>query len=130
MFDINYDDKTITMTRGDAAAFYFEAMIHEPNVSRQHYFNVGDVVRFKVFEKKNCENVVLVKDVKVTQEETAHILFELDKEDTKFGDVISKPVEYWYEIELNPDTYAQTIIGYDEETGAKIFRLLPEGGDT
>ena len=50
----------------------------------------------------------------------------LDNKDTKFGDIISKPVDYWYEVELNPETKPQTIVGYDED-GAKIFKLFPEG---
>ena len=130
MFNINNADKTITLTRGDAAVFNIGADIKTSSGSEQHFFKVGDVIRFKVTAKKNCEDVVLVKDVKVTADETAYVQIELESEDTKFGDVISKPTEYWYEVELNPDGYAQTIIGYDEETGAKIFRLLPEGGDT
>jgi hypothetical protein len=124
MFVIN-DDLSIYLTRGDAAVFNVSATIGET----QYTFKVDDVVRFKVFEKKNCEEVVLKKDIKVTAE-TELVEIALDSDETKFGDVISKPMEYWYEVELNPDTYAQTIIGYDEETGAKILRLLPEGGDT
>jgi hypothetical protein len=50
----------------------------------------------------------------------------LSKEDTKIGKKVNKPVDYWYEVELNPDTYPQTIVGYDED-GAKIFKLYPEG---
>lgn len=37
----------------------------------------------------------------------------------------SKPIEYWYEIELNGDS---TIIGYDND-GAKKLILYPEGAD-
>ena len=48
--------------------------------------------------------------------------------ETKFGEVINKPVDYWYEVELNPETKPQTIIGYDED-GAKVFKLFPEGRD-
>lgn len=61
-------------------------------------------------------------------EDTTQVEMALYGEDTKFGEVISKPVDYWYEIELNPDTNPQTIVGYDEE-GAKIFKLFPEGKD-
>ena len=45
------------------------------------------------------------------------------------GEVINKPTNYWYEIELNPNTQPQTIIGYDED-GEKLFVLYPEGSDT
>jgi hypothetical protein len=52
----------------------------------------------------------------------------LGEEDTKIGEVISKPKDYWYEVELNPFDHPQTIIGYDED-GAKVFKLFPEGDD-
>jgi len=90
-------------------------------------FKAGEVVRIKVFEKKACENVVLQKDFPVEADtETVEIL--LLEEDTRFGGIISKPTDYWYEVELNPLNNPQTIIGYDED-GAKIFKLFPEGKD-
>ena len=52
----------------------------------------------------------------------------LTEQDTRIGDVISKPVDYWYEVTLNPYTNPQTFIGYDED-GAKVFKLFPEGND-
>jgi hypothetical protein len=78
-----------------------------------------------VFEKKGCDCVVLQKDVKVT-EDTTTVSITLEKNETKIGTLINKPKDYWYEIELNPETAPQTIIGYDEE-GAKLFKLFPEG---
>lgn len=122
MFVIN-DDMTIFCTRGDTAVFSVGANI----AGAAYTFRVGDVVRFKVFEKKNCENVVLQKDVTVTAE-TAAVEIALEGSDTAFGEIISKPVDYWYEVELNPDTKPQTIIGYDD-IGAKVFKLFPEGGE-
>ncbi len=122
MFVIN-DDMTIYATRGDVGVFSVQAKSGDTDYT----FRAGDVVRFKVFEKKNCSNVVLIKDVKVT-EETTSVRMLLDDNETKFGKVISKPVDYWYEVELNPDTKPQTIIGYDDD-GAKILRLFPEGGE-
>lgn len=121
MFVIN-DDMTINITRGDAATISVSANIGEEN----YEFKPEDVVRFKVFTKKNCEDVVLKKDVKVT-EPTGAVEISLESKDTTIGTVISKPVEYWYEVELNPDTKPQTILGYDEN-GAKVFKLYPEGG--
>jgi hypothetical protein len=121
MFVVN-EDMTIHITRGDAAAFSVGASAGET----AYTFQRGDVVRFKVFAKKDCTNVVLQKDVVVT--EAAELVeVVLDGGDTKIGEVISKPVDYWYEVELNPDTHPQTIIGYDED-GAKVFKLFPEGG--
>jgi ribose 5-phosphate isomerase RpiB len=52
----------------------------------------------------------------------------LDRDDTKIGEVISKPKDYWYSVTLNDDTVPQTIIGYDDD-GAKVFKLFPEGAD-
>lgn len=116
------DDMTINITRGDAAFFSVSASAD----GGEFEFKQGDVVRLKVFVKKNCADVVLQKDVEVT-EPTKAVAIVLEKEDTTIGNVISKPVDYWYEVELNPETYPQTIVGYDEN-GAKLFRLYPEGG--
>lgn len=122
MFVIN-EDKTMYCTRGDAAVFSVGA-----NVGGTAYtFRGDDVVRFKVFAKKDCSDVVLQKDVTAT-EGASEVEIALDGEDTTIGEVISKPADYWYEIELNPETHPQTIIGYDED-GAKVFRLFPEGGE-
>lgn len=122
MFYIN-EDMSIYATRGDMVFFRVTA---EENGS-VYKFQAGDVVRFKVTEKKACEEVVLQKDFAVT-EETEAVEVILTKQDTKIGDVISKPVDYWYEVELNPFSNPQTIIGYDED-GARIFKLFPEGMD-
>lgn len=121
MFVIS-EDLTINITRGDAAVISVTGSISDAD----YEFKVGDVVRLKVFAKKDCDNVVLKKDTVVTAP-TLAVEVELTKEDTKIGEVISKPVEYWYEVELNPDTKPQTIIGYDDD-GAKVFKLFPEGG--
>ena len=122
MFHVE-EDMTICLTRGDVAFF----VVIADDRGEPYMFQPGDVIRIKVCEKKACENVVLQKDFVVEEEtEAAHIY--LTKEDTKIGDIISKPVVYWYEVELNPDTNPQTIVGYDDD-GAKILRLFPEGKD-
>ena len=115
-------DMTIHITRGDAAVFLVTASVDDTDFE----FAKGDIVRLKVFAKKNCADVVLQKDVEVTEPTTA-VGIVLGKEDTTIGEVISKPTDYWYEVELNPETNPQTIVGYDEN-GAKIFKLYPEGG--
>lgn len=122
MFEIN-DDMSIYVTRGDVIAFAISA----DSGGKNYTFHAGDILRIKVFEKKACENVVLEKVFPVSVE-SEKVEIVLTKEDTKIGDVISKPVDYWYEIELNPFTNPQTIIGYDD-AGPKVFRLLPEGAD-
>ena len=123
MFLIN-EDKSIYITRGDVAIIDITA---EEADGTSHTFQKGDVVRIQVFEKKRHENVVLRKDV-VAAAETGCMTIQLSAEDTTIGEIINKPVDYWYEVELNPDTAPQTIIGYDED-GAKVFRLFPEGSD-
>ena len=123
MFIVN-DDMSIHITRGDVGVL--EVSTNKPN-GEPYVFKPGDVVRFKVFQKKNHENVVLVKDVLI-ETETETVDINLTRSATKLGDIINKPTVYWYEVELNPDTTPQTFIGYDEN-GPKLFTLYPEGGD-
>lgn len=123
MFRINTTTKQIELTRGDVASIGVTAREGDSD----YVFLVGDIVRLKVFKNKDCGCVELQKDVEVKVQCT-NVSIDLTREDTKIGELISKPVDYWYEVELNPDTNPQTIIGYDEN-GAKIFTLYPEGGD-
>ena len=122
MFVVN-DDKSIFATRGDVVFFSVSA----DDNGTPFVFKAGDVVRIKVFGKKDAENVVLQKDFGVSDDATSVEIF-LSGKDTKIGETISKPKDYWYEVEVNPDDHPQTIIGYDED-GAKLFRLFPEGED-
>ena len=117
MFTID-TDKTISITRGDSGSFVAPI---------DYALQPGDVLRLKVFRKKACEDVVLQKDFAIG-EATETVTLELTEKDTRIGGVISKPVDYWYEIELNPDTNPQTIVCYDA-AGPKIFRIYPEGDD-
>ncbi len=122
MFVIN-DDLSIYVTRGDAV--FFSVTCEDDGVPS--VFQAGDVVRFTVYGKKNAENVVLQKDFPVVSA-TEDVEVYLSESETKIGGVISKPTDYWYEVELNPFTDPKTIIGYDED-GAKVFKLFPEGRD-
>lgn len=125
MFKINKETKEIKITRGDYAVIDVSALNADGS---KYVFKAGDIVRFKVFKKKDPSTVILQKDIKViTDTEIASI--ELNKDDTTIGDLIVKPISYWYEVELNPDTKPQTIIGY-EENHEKLFTLLVEGGDS
>lgn len=123
MFQLN-DDLSLYVTRGDIAFFSVTA---EDENGNDYEFKAGDVLRIKVFGKKDAENVIMQKDFPV-EAATKSVELYLTEEDTKIGEVISKPTDYWYEIELNPYTDPQTIIGYDED-GAKVFKLFPEGKD-
>ena len=123
MFTID-KDKTIHLTRGDIAAIEVTATGED---GQNHMFTAGDIVRLKVIEKKDCNCIKMYKDVRVS-EDTEIVTISLSSEDTKIDELISKPKDYWYEVEVNPDTAPQTIIGYDKD-GAKTFRLYPEGSD-
>lgn len=124
MFVLN-DDMSIYTTRGDVVFF---AVLAENDEGEAYTFQPGDVVRMKVFHKKNCDEVVLQKDFPVFKE-SEQVEIILTKEDTKLGKVVSKPTDFWYEIELNPDTdKPQTLVGYSED-GPAVFRVMPEGAD-
>lgn len=123
MFVVN-DDLSIYATRGDVV--FFEVMADSNGMN--YKFQPGDVIRMKIFEKKNVSNVVLDKSFPV-DEEHERVAILLTESDTRFGTEISKPVDYWYEIELNPFSNPQTIIGYDDD-GPKIFKLFPEGANS
>ena len=121
MFEI-LENKTICITRGDIANFDVSAKLKNGD---PYVFHKGDVVRFQVFNKKDCTDVKIKKDFYV-EAETESVDIYLATEETRFGEVINKPVEYWYEVVVNPDTKPQTIIGYDKES-EKIYRMYPEG---
>lgn len=121
MFTID-EDLSIYVTRGDAVTFAISAKQQD---GTQYTFQAGDLVRMTVYVKKKADSIVLQKDFPVTSETKTVEIF-LTKNEMKIGDVISKPVDYWYEVELNPLSHPLTIIGYDED-GPKIFRLYPEG---
>lgn len=122
MFKVN-EDLSLHVTRGDNVTFSVTAT----KDNEAHSFNAGDIVRIKVTAKKDCNTVVLQKDFGV-ESASDSVTITLTETDTRIGDTISKPVDYWYEIELNPLDNPQTIIAYDED-GPKVFRLYPEGRD-
>lgn len=72
-------------------------------------------------------SVALHKDV-APASQALSVTIPLESAETKLGGLASKPVEYWYEVELNPDTAPQTIVGYGPR-GPKRLIVYPEGGD-
>lgn len=125
MYRIDPITKNIEITRGDILPLRISAL----NEDKTDYtFKIGDVVRFKVYKAKDCGCVELQKDIVVEALATKVDIY-ITGEETKIGELINKPINYWYEVELNPDTEPQTIIGYTRDEGAKVFTLLPEGGD-
>lgn len=115
----------IELTRGDVLPLNITATNKD---GTDYEFGTDDVIRFKIIEKNKCNCVIVQKDV-VVNVPTTSVQLDLSCSDTKIGKLINKPVDYWYEVELNPDTNPQTIIGYTKESGGKLFTLLPEGGD-
>lgn len=126
MYKINEEELSIYVTRGDSVFFNVGAKDEEGN---PYTFVVGDHVRIKVYKKKNASVVVLEKSFHVTAPTDSVQIYLSGSDTKKISEVISKPVTYWYEVELNPDTDPHTIIGYDDVNGAKIFMLFPEGAD-
>lgn len=122
MFKIDSTTKQINITRGDIGTISISALNED---GEDYTFQVGDILRLGVFTAKNFNDIIFQKDIEVL-EATTSVDLSLDSTETTIGDIINKPVDYWYEIQLNPDTEPQTIIGYDEN-GAKIFKLYPEG---
>jgi hypothetical protein len=122
MFAVN-EDKSIFCTRGDCGVI----VVSMERDGETYLFRPDDVVRFQAYHKKGCHKVVIQKEI-VAGIESEEVAIYLSAAETKIGEIISKPVDYWYEIELNPYTNPETIIGYDED-GAKVFRLFPEGAD-
>ena len=117
MFAI-HEDLSIYLTRGDSATITFPIT---------HSFKVGDIVRFQVFKKKDCSEILLRKDFAIT-EASDKLTISLDGSETKLIEMINKPTDLWYEVEVNPGEKSETIIGYDED-GAKVLTLFPEGND-
>lgn len=125
---LNIDkDKNIELTRGDMLPLTIKAKNKDGS---DYVFQPNDVIRFSIVKKKDYNDVEFQKDFKVL-EQSISVDIELTANETKLGDTISKPVDYWYEVELNPDTEkTQTIIGYTKEKGATLFTLLPESGES
>lgn len=124
---IKYDSftKQLQINRGDSTTLKINA---KDSAGEQYQFKVGEKVKFSITERKNEENVIFSKTITVA-EQGYNVDIPLSSEDTKIGDIINKPVIYWYEISvLTLNNEIQTIIGYDDD-GAKEFVLNPEAGD-
>lgn len=114
------DGTTIKLNRGDILSLSLSLSLSD---GTPYTFQIGDKIVFSVYGKnKMSEGAVLLKELIVDGEQQS-IEITCTKEETKIGDLINKPVEYWYEIELNNEN---TVIGYDDN-GPKILMLYPEG---
>lgn len=111
---------TIKLNRGDVLDLDLTLKIDDTTT---YTFQVGDKIVFSIYNKgKLNEDAVLLKEIEVN-EATQTVNINLTSDETKLGNLINKPIEYWYEVELNNE---YTVIGYDD-TGAKILILYPEG---
>lgn len=115
------NEKRISITRGDSGTITITANDSDGST---HNFSIGDILRLKVMMKGDVSNIVLTKDVTAVAAGTS-VDMALTSTDTLIGELINKPVTYWYEIELNPGLNSNTIICYDED-GPKEFVLYPE----
>ncbi len=124
---LSMDGKNIQITRGDMLPLTITA---SNDIDGSDYeFQVGDIIRFTVMQANKVENVFLTKDFSINEVATSKDIL-MSANEMKIGELKSKPIDYWYEIELNPDTNkTQTIVGYTKEEGPAIITILPEGGD-
>lgn len=114
MFKIDDISKTIHISRGDGAT------IQVKGNGGEYEFQPGDILRLRIYKKKDYTEPVMEVETTVT-DETTSVDIVLTKDNTIIGDDINKPKTYWYEISLNETI---TIIGYDED-GAKEFIIYP-----
>lgn len=114
----------ILLTRGDRGTITLK--LKSKTQDDEYVLKPNDVISFAVYNRKAFDKEpLLVKEVKII-EATNVVDISLDSKDTKIGEIQNKPIDYWYEIQLN---YNQTIIGYDDTDGPKILTLYPEGSD-
>ena len=113
----------ISINRGDIGTIELSIPLDDGS---DYVFNVGDNITFGVYIANSYQiEPVIYKEINITEEGLTKVDIVLKSEDTKIGPIINKPVQYWYEIQLNKE---QTILGYDTK-GPKIFMLYPEGVD-
>ena len=126
MFKIKKDK--ILINRGDIGTITLTIPLDDET---DYVFQDGDIISFDVYNVSEYQKQpVIHKEVTISGEGITSVDIVLTSEDTRIGELINKPHEYWYEIELNPDTpKTMTIIGYSKEKGAALFVLLPEGGN-
>ena len=111
---------TIKINRGDILNLTLSLKLDDGTT---YTFQPNDTVVFSLYSKGALDkDAILLKEVTV-QETAQSVEITLTSEETKIGNLINKPVDYWYEVELNNQ---YTVIGYDDD-GAKIFKLYPEG---
>lgn len=114
-------DKEIHINRGDRLLMEFSI----DNENEKYTFKDGDKIKFSIYEKKGMDKPPVLQKEFIPTVGSMSVDIDISGSEMKFGEMTNKPIEYWYEIELNDE---ETIIGYDED-GAKKLILYPEGAD-
>ena len=119
MFKI--ENNNMYLNRGDSAIIRIE--------NETSTFEVGDIVKFSIMKRNNCNLVLFQKTYTVEDELEDNRVFEisLTPDDSKsFCPSIKTNFQtFWYEIELQSGDVINTLLGYDEN-GPKEFVVYPE----
>ena len=110
---------TIKLNRGDVLNLTLSIM----DDGEPYTFQIGDEIIFSIYAKNGLNNEPLLTKKITMSEESQTASINLSSNETKIGDYLNKPIDCWYEVELNGQ---YTVIGYDEN-GPKILKLFPEG---
>ena len=127
---LKIEGKNIEITRGNMLPITITAGNDVDDTDYE--FQVGDVIRFKIFDSKDVNKIHLQKDFKV-EENSTEVTIAMTATEMKIGELSNRAATYWWEIDVNPDTdEEQTIVGCElNETGdldPAIINILPEGG--
>lgn len=111
----------IRVNRGDKLSINVSIKANDNGDS--YVFKSNDKLSIGVYKEDGFDkDPVLFKEFNPKEGDTIYPM-KFTGEETKIGDYINEPVDYWYEIVLND---YETILGFDDN-GPKIFRLYPEG---
>ena len=120
MFKID-GNNNIHCTRGDIGTIHLKIK----QGTGYYQFQPGDIVIFTV--KKNLKKAEYnIRKIITPAPGTDIVEIPLTKADTTIGNLISRRQTYYYDIALGDD---QTVIGFDNTTGAKYFYLYPEASN-
>lgn len=114
-------DKEIHINRGDRMLIEFSIN----NQDEKYTFKDGDKIIFSIYGKKELDRSPILRKEIIPHIGSTSVDIDISGSEMKIGEMSNKPLEYWYEIELNGE---DTIIGYDDD-GAKRIILYPEGAD-
>lgn len=119
MFKIDDDGRTIIIHRGDAGTILYSIDISD---TEKYQFQIGDKIRFIIYEKKGYNKVALLNKEFIVTNEAEEIELSFTTQDMNIEELDNRPITCWYEILLNNE---QTINGYDKDEGAAKIIILP-----